>query len=82
MNGVMENDWKAFAERWREAAKEERRLTRLNPPTADQASAACLELLTIYESLHGNPFVKDSVTLRKERDAQQAWLRLRQRWQY
>jgi hypothetical protein len=80
MNGVSENDWKAFAERWREVAKEERRLRRLNPPSTQEAFAWCFESLRIYESMHGDPFVKDAVTLRKEEEAREAWTRLRQRW--
>lgn len=80
MISVSENDWKAFAEQWRAAAKEDRRLTRLHPPTSQEAIAWCLESLRIYERLHGNPFVKDAVTRRKERQAHEAWARLRERW--
>src|ERR1051325_115195 len=80
MNVVAENDWKAFAERWREVAKEERRLTRLNPPTSREAIAWCLSSLRMYERMHGNPFVKDAVTRRKEAEAREAWALVRERW--
>src|ERR1041384_4100180 len=55
MNGVSENDWKAFAERWREVAREERRLTRLNPPSRQEAIDWCLASLRMYERMHGSP---------------------------
>jgi hypothetical protein len=80
MNDVSENDWKAFAERWREVAKEERRLTRRNPPTPQEAIDWCLASLRMYERMHGNPFVKDAVTRRKEAEAREAWARVRERW--
>ena len=80
MNDVSENDWKAFAERWRIAQKAERELTRRNPPTPQQAIAFCLESLRVFEAMHGNPFVKDAVTRRKEEEAREAWARLRERW--
>ena len=80
MNEVSENDWEAFVEQHRAAAKAELDATRRNPNTSQQAIAWCLESLRLYESLHGNPFVKDAVTLRKEEHARQAWVRLRKRW--
>jgi hypothetical protein len=77
---VSENDWKGFVERWRVAEQAEREWRRENPPSSDEAFAWCFESLRIYESMHGDPFVKDAVTLRKEEEARQAWTRLRKRW--
>ena len=48
---MSENDWKRFVEERRAVARIERELLRKNPPTTEQAVAACLELLNIYESL-------------------------------
>src|SRR5438874_5250133 len=62
MNDVSENDWKTFVEQRRAAAKAEREWLKENPTTPQQAIALSLELLNIYESLHGNPFVKDEIT--------------------
>ena len=80
MIGVSENDWKAFVEQRTAAAKAEREWLKKNPTTPQQAIALSLELLNIYESLHGNPFVKDEITLREEEEARQAWKRLYERW--
>jgi hypothetical protein len=81
MNGVQEkNDWKAFVERWRIAEKAERELARRDPMRPELAIELSLEMLNLYESLHGNPFVKDPITLREEEEVRQAWKRLRERW--
>ena len=80
MIGVSENNWKAFVEQRRAAAKAEREWLKKNPTTPQQAIASSLELLNIYESLHGDPFVKDEITLREEEEARQAWKRLYERW--
>src|ERR1041385_732553 len=81
MNGVSENDWKAFAERWRIAEKAEREWRRENRPSPEEAFAWCLESLRIFESMHGDPFIKDPLTLKREEEAREAWTRLRQRWE-
>ena len=80
MIDVSENDWKTFVEQHRAAEKAEREWLKHNPTTSKAAISACLEILRIYESLHGSPFIKDAVTLRKEKEAQEAWVRLRERW--
>jgi hypothetical protein len=80
MFNVSENDWKAFAERWREVGRHEREWRRNNPPSAREAFDWCVESLRIYESMHGDPFVKDAVTRRREQQARETWARLRQRW--
>jgi hypothetical protein len=80
MNGVQENDWKTFVEQRRAAAKAERELARRDPMRPELAIALSLEMLNLYESLHGNPFVKDEITLREEEEVRRTWQRLRERW--
>ena len=75
-----QNDWKTFVENRRAAAKAEREWLRKNPPAPEQAIAWSLELLNIYEYLHGNPFLKDDITLREEEEVRETWRRLRERW--
>ena len=80
MIDVSENDWKGFVERRRAAAKAERELARRDPMPPELAISLSLEMLNLYESLHGNPFVKDEITLREEEEVRQTWKRLRERW--
>lgn len=77
---MSENDWKAFAEHWKLAEQAEREWRRKHPPTTDEAFAFCLESLRIFESMHGDPFVKDRLALKREEEAREAWTRLRERW--
>ena len=77
---MSENDWKRFVDERRAVARIERQLLRQNPPTPEQAVADALELLNIYESLHGDPFVKDEITLREEEQVRETWARLIERW--
>lgn len=77
---MIENDWKRFVEERRAVARVERELLRKNPPTTREAVAHALELLNIYESLHGDPFVKDEITLREEQEVRETWKRLVERW--
>ena len=80
MKGVSENDWKAFAERWKIANKAERELARRDPMPLQLVISLSLEMLNLYESLHGDPFVKDEITLREEAEVRETWKRLRERW--
>ena len=80
MKGVSENDWKAYVERWKIVEKAQREWRREHPPSAAEAFDWCFESLSIYESMHGDPFVKDALTRRKEEEAREAWARLRERW--
>ena len=80
MKGVSENDWKAFAESRRAAEKAERELARRDPMPLQLAISLSLEMLNLYESLHGDPFVKDEITLREEAEVRETWKRLRERW--
>ena len=80
MTSVNENDWKTFVEQRTAAAKAEREIARLDPLSRELAVELSLELLTIYESLHGDPFIKDAITLRDEEEVRQTWKRLRERW--
>ncbi len=80
MNGVSENDWKAYVERWKIANQAEREMTRREGPSPEQAISWCLESLCIFEAMHGDPFVKDPVTRKKEEEARRHWAQLRERW--
>jgi len=80
MKGVSENDWKGYAERWKIANKAEREWWRKNPTSSEEAIDWCLSSLRLFESMHGDPFVKDRVTRRDEAEAREAWARLRERW--
>jgi len=80
MKGVSENDWKRFVEERRAAAKAERELARKDPMPLPLAISLSLEMLNLYESMHGDPFVKDEITLREEAEVRETWKRLRERW--
>ena len=80
MKGVSENDWKAFVEQRRAVEKRERELARQNPMPLPLVISLSLEMLNLYEALHGNPFVKDEITLREEAEVRETWKRLRERW--
>ena len=80
MNGVSENDWKRFVEERQAAARHEREVARANPMPLPLVISLSLEMLDLYEALHGNPFVKDAITLREEEEVRRTWKRLRERW--
>jgi hypothetical protein len=80
MKGVSENDWKAFVDQRRAGAKRERELARRDPMPRELVISLSLEMLNLYESLHGDPFVKDEIDRREEEEVRATWRRLRERW--